>query len=54
MAVAERLPTGVLITNEGDGHGAVTARQRAASTPSFAAYLIDGTSREDGTTCDST
>ncbi len=31
VAVAERLASGVLLTNEGEGHGAVTSGNNAAS-----------------------
>jgi pimeloyl-ACP methyl ester carboxylesterase len=50
VAVAERLEHGVLVTNDGEGHGAVGARISCIDAI-FAAYLIDGTVPEDGTVC---
>lgn len=51
VAVAERLESGVLLTNEGEGHGIVgngkTCIDEAATT-----YLVDLEPPEDGTTCE--
>jgi pimeloyl-ACP methyl ester carboxylesterase len=50
VAVAERLESGVLVTNEGDGHG-VVANGKACIDDMVAAYLVDGVVPEDGVTC---
>ncbi len=51
VAVAERLETGVLVTNEGDGH-TVVADGKPCIDDLVAAYLVDGDVPADGTTCD--
>jgi hypothetical protein len=51
VAVAERLASGVLITNEGEGHGAVTSGSNSCLAALFASYLIDLNVPRDGTTC---
>jgi pimeloyl-ACP methyl ester carboxylesterase len=51
VAVAERLENGVLVTNEGEGHGAVGA-EIGCIDAILAAYLVDGTAPDDGTVCD--
>ena len=53
VAVAKRLSKGILITNKGDGHGALTEGSSCVSAL-VAAYLLDGAVPRDGTTCDST
>lgn len=50
VAVAERLEGGVLVVNEGEGHGALTAGG-SCITAIVAAYLVDGAVPADGTTC---
>jgi pimeloyl-ACP methyl ester carboxylesterase len=50
VAVAERLENGVLVVNEGDGHGALT-EGGSCITALVAAYLVDGYVPSDGTTC---
>jgi hypothetical protein len=50
VRVAERLATGVLLTNEADGHTAVAAGNGCV-TATFAAYLIDLHVPDDGTRC---
>ena len=50
VAVAHRLESGVLITNEGEGHGAVPGGNSCISAL-FAAYLIDLNVPDDGTVC---
>ncbi len=49
VAVAERLESGVLLTNEGDSHGAVG--NSACVDTIVAAYLIDGAVPDDGHRC---
>jgi pimeloyl-ACP methyl ester carboxylesterase len=51
VRVAERLESGVLITNEGDGH-TVVADGKPCIDDLVVAYLVDGTVPADGTTCD--
>ena len=51
VAVAERLESGVLITNEGDGHG-VVGNGKACIDDMVAAYLVDGVVPEDGLVCE--
>ena len=51
VAVAERLETGVLVTNEGDGHG-VVGNGKACIDDLVAEYLVDGVVPEDGYTCE--
>jgi hypothetical protein len=51
VAVADRLESGVLITNEGDGH-TVVGNGKPCIDDLFAEYLVDGTVPEDGTTCE--
>jgi hypothetical protein len=53
VAVAKRLSKGVLITNQGDGHGALTEGSSCV-TALVAAYLVDGAVPADGTVCAST
>lgn len=48
--VAERLESGVLITNEGDGH-TVVADGKPCIDDLVVAYLVDGIVPPDGTTC---
>lgn len=48
--VAEHLATGVLITNEGDGH-TVVADGKPCIDDLVVAYLVDGDVPADGTTC---
>jgi pimeloyl-ACP methyl ester carboxylesterase len=48
--VARQLESGVLLTNEGEGHGAVPGGSSCISAH-FAAYLIDGNVPPDGTVC---
>lgn len=50
VAVAERLASGVLVTNEGDGH-TVVADGKPCIDAIVAAYLLDGAVPADGTTC---
>lgn len=50
VTVAERLESGVLITNEGDGH-TVVADGKPCIDDLVVAYLVDGTVPADGTTC---
>jgi pimeloyl-ACP methyl ester carboxylesterase len=50
VRVAERLSKGILITNQGDGHGAVTEGS-ACVNALVAAYLLDGAVPRDGTVC---
>jgi pimeloyl-ACP methyl ester carboxylesterase len=50
VAVAKRLSQGVLITNQGDGHGALTEGSSCV-TALVAAYLVDGAVPADGTVC---
>ena len=52
VAVADRLERGVLVTNDGEGHGAVGSRI-ACVDAILAAYLVDGTVPEDGIVCES-
>jgi pimeloyl-ACP methyl ester carboxylesterase len=51
VAVAKRLESGVLITNEGDGH-TVVGNGKACIDDLVASYLVDGEVPEDGTTCE--
>lgn len=51
VTVAERLESGVLVTNEGDGH-TVVADGKPCIDELITAYLVDGTVPADGTTCD--
>ncbi|MEX2294059.1 MAG: alpha/beta hydrolase [Acidimicrobiales bacterium] len=48
--VAKRLASGVLITNEGDGH-TVVAGGKPCIADLLVAYLVEGTSPPNGTTC---
>jgi hypothetical protein len=48
--VAERLESGVLVVNEGEGHGALT-EGGSCVTALVAAYFVDGHVPADGTTC---
>lgn len=50
VRVAERLESGVLITNEGDGH-TVVADGKPCIDDLVVAYLVEGTVPADGTTC---
>jgi pimeloyl-ACP methyl ester carboxylesterase len=50
VTVAERLESGVLVTNEGDGH-TVVADGKPCIDDLVVAYLVDGTVPADGTTC---
>lgn len=50
VRVADRLATGVLLTNEGEGHTAVTGGNGCV-TAIFASYLIDLNAPRDGATC---
>jgi hypothetical protein len=50
VRVADRLESGVLITNEGDGH-TVVADGKPCIDDLVVAYLIDGDVPADGTTC---
>jgi pimeloyl-ACP methyl ester carboxylesterase len=51
VAVAETLENGILITNEGDGHG-VTADGKACIDDLVTAYLVDDVVPEYGTVCE--
>ena len=51
VAVADRLESGVLVTNEGDGH-TVVGNGKACIDDLVADYLVDGDVPEDGTTCE--
>ncbi|MGH9084098.1 MAG: alpha/beta hydrolase, partial [Acidimicrobiales bacterium] len=48
--VAKRLESGVLVTNEGDGH-TVVSDGKPCIDDLVVAYLVDGTVPQDGTTC---
>lgn len=50
VTVAERLESGILVTNEGDGHTVVADGNRCIDDLVIA-YLVDGTLPDDGTTC---
>lgn len=50
VAVAQHLESGVLLTNEGDGHTAVTGASSCVAAH-FIAYLVDLNAPADGTTC---
>lgn len=50
VAVAERLESGVLVTNEGEGH-TVVADGNPCIDAIVEAYLVDGVIPADGTTC---
>lgn len=50
VKVAQRLSSGVLVTNEGDGH-TVVADGKPCIDDLVTAYLVDGTPPTDGTTC---
>ncbi|MGK2948688.1 MAG: alpha/beta hydrolase [Acidimicrobiales bacterium] len=50
VTVAERLESGILVTNEGDGHTVVADGNRCIDDLVIA-YLVDGTTPDDGTTC---
>ncbi len=52
VAVAERLESGVLVTNEGEGHTVSSATARTCIDDLVAAYLVDGDVPEDGYTCE--
>ena len=52
VAVAQRLSTGILITNQGDGHGALTEGSACVSAL-VAGYLVDGNVPTNGTICSS-
>jgi pimeloyl-ACP methyl ester carboxylesterase len=51
VAVAGRLESGVLVTNEGDGH-TVVADGKDCIDDLVTAYLVDDVVPEDGTTCE--
>jgi predicted esterase len=51
VAVAETLESGVLVTNEGDGH-TVVGNGKACIDDLVAAYLVDDEVPEDGYTCE--
>ena len=51
VAVAKRLAHGVLVTNEGEGHGAITAGSSCINAV-VAAFFLDGVVPQDGTTCE--
>lgn len=51
VAVAERLEQGVLVTNEGEGHGAFGS-QIPCIDAIVAGYLVNGTVPDDGAVCD--
>ncbi|MET0902112.1 MAG: alpha/beta hydrolase [Acidimicrobiales bacterium] len=51
VAVAETLATGVLVTNEGDGH-TVVGNGKDCIDDLVAAYLVDDVVPEDGYTCE--
>lgn len=51
VAVAEKLESGVLVTNQGDGH-TVVGNGNPCIDDLVAAYLVDGQVPEDGTVCD--
>jgi pimeloyl-ACP methyl ester carboxylesterase len=50
VKVAQTLESGVLLTNEGDGHGAVTGGNRCVTTK-FQRYLVDLDVPPDGSRC---
>jgi pimeloyl-ACP methyl ester carboxylesterase len=50
VAVAERLESGVLVTNEGDGH-TVVGNGKPCIDDLVADYLVDGDVPDDGTRC---
>jgi hypothetical protein len=50
VRTAERLETGVLLTNEGEGHGAVGSGIPCIDD-AVARYLVDLEPPEDDTTC---
>ncbi|MET1049780.1 MAG: alpha/beta hydrolase [Acidimicrobiales bacterium] len=50
VRVADRLEEGILVTNEGDGH-TVVADGKQCIDDIVVAYLIEGDTPEDGTTC---
>jgi pimeloyl-ACP methyl ester carboxylesterase len=50
VAVAERLEQGVLVTNEGEGHGTVGSGNSCIDTI-VAAYLVSDAVPDDGTVC---
>ncbi|MDB1086540.1 alpha/beta hydrolase [Streptomyces sp. ACA25] len=50
VGLAEQLESGVLLTYEGDGHGAYNASP--CIDAAVGTYLLDGVTPEDGTTCD--
>jgi pimeloyl-ACP methyl ester carboxylesterase len=50
VAVADRLASGVLVTNEGDGH-TVVADGKQCIDDLVVAYLVDGVVPEDGVRC---
>ena len=51
VAVADRLESGVLVTNEGDGHG-VVANGKPCIDDLVAAYLVENVVPDDGYTCE--
>jgi TAP-like protein len=51
VAVAKRLDHGVLVTNEGEGHGAIGSGSSCIDAL-VAAYFLDGAVPRDGTTCE--
>jgi len=51
VAVAKRLAHGVLVTNEGEGHGAITGGSSCINAV-VAAYFLDDEVPRDGTTCE--
>ncbi|MEO3752769.1 alpha/beta hydrolase [Streptomyces sp. B6B3] len=48
--LADQLESGILLTNDGDGHGAY-AMGNSCIDDAVNAYLLNGTSPEDGTSC---
>lgn len=50
VVVADRLESGVLVTNEGDGHTVVADGKRCIDDLVIR-YLVEGTPPDDGTTC---
>ncbi|MGP3968049.1 alpha/beta fold hydrolase [Streptomyces sp. 6N223] len=50
QGLADQLESGILLTNDGDGHGAY-ATGNSCIDDAVNAYLLEGTSPEDGTQC---